>query len=91
VSTARRGRGDGPGRPAARPRGGGIEGDGLALGGSGDSLKFRDLRGQLEWYFVHFFGFFAGYRSVHLETDSNDHGRATIDYAGPYAGMGVKL
>jgi hypothetical protein len=68
-----------------------IEADGLAVGRSGDSLKFNDWRGQVEWYFVHFFGFFAGYRSVHLEADSDEHGRATIDYTGPYAGLGVKF
>jgi hypothetical protein len=58
---------------------------------SSDLADLKDYRAQLEWYFLHFFGFMVGYRSVHFAAETNSFGNATLDYKGPYAGLGVKF
>jgi hypothetical protein len=67
------------------------EADWISASEGGDHADFLDYRGQIEWYFLHFFGVFGGYRSVHCEVDTEDFGRADLTYAGPYAGLGVKF
>jgi hypothetical protein len=57
----------------------------------GDKADFLDYRAQIEWYFLHFFGVFGGYRSVHVDVTTEDFGSADLTYAGPYAGLGVKF
>ena len=57
----------------------------------GDKADFLDYRAQIEWYFLHFFGVFGGYRSVHFDVTTEDFGKADLTYAGPYAGLGVKF
>jgi len=57
----------------------------------GDKADFLDYRAQIEWYFLHFFGLFGGYRSVHFDVTTEDFGHADLTYAGPYAGLGVKF
>jgi hypothetical protein len=57
----------------------------------GDKADFFDYRAQIEWYFLHFFGVFGGYRNVHFDVTTEDFGHADLTYAGPYAGLGVKF
>ena len=65
--------------------------DWLSASDGDDHADFLDYRAQIEWYFLHFFGVFGGYRSVHVEVDTGDFGRADLTYEGPYAGLGVKF
>jgi hypothetical protein len=58
---------------------------------SSDLGDLRDYRAQLEWYFLHVFGIMVGYRSLHFAAETNAFGNATLDYKGPYAGLGVKF
>jgi hypothetical protein len=68
-----------------------LEGDGVDATVSGDHIRFVDWRGQLEWYFLHFFGVVVGYRSVDANVRTQEDGEVDIRYKGPYAGLGVKF
>ncbi|HET8947445.1 MAG TPA: hypothetical protein VFQ07_10715, partial [Candidatus Polarisedimenticolia bacterium] len=67
------------------------EADWISASDGDDHADFLDYRAQIEWYFLHFFGVFGGYRSVHFDVETEDFGRADLTYAGPYAGLGVKF
>jgi hypothetical protein len=68
-----------------------VEGEYFHASNSSDLADLKDYRAQLEWYFLHVFGFMVGYRSVHFAAETNSFGNATLDYKGPYAGLGVKF
>jgi hypothetical protein len=67
------------------------EADWFSGSDGGDIADFLDYRAQIEWYFLHFFGVFGGYRSVHYDVTTDDFGKVDLTYAGPYAGLGVKF
>lgn len=68
-----------------------LEGDGVSATVSGDHIRFVDWRAQVEWYFLHFFGVVAGYRSIDADVRTESDGEVDIQYKGPYAGLGVKF
>ncbi|HXH28744.1 MAG TPA: hypothetical protein VNL37_06845 [Candidatus Polarisedimenticolia bacterium] len=67
------------------------EADGLSVNVSGNSVDTLDARVQLEYYFMHVFGLFGGYRSFHASVDANDFGHVENRYQGPYVGLAVKF
>jgi len=67
------------------------EADGLSVTVSGNSVDILDARLQLEYYFLHSFGVFAGYRTFSFKAESGDYGHVDTSYDGPYIGLGLKF
>ena len=67
------------------------EADALGVAVSGNDVNIRDARLQLEYYFAHFFGLYAGYRSFRFDVKSDDFGTVDATFKGPYFGLGVKF
>lgn len=65
--------------------------DGLAVTVSGEEVDTIDARLQVEKYFAHVIGIFAGYRSFRFDVDSDDFGSANITFDGYYAGLGLRF
>ncbi len=65
--------------------------DGVGIAASGNEIDMLDARLQVEYYFLHSFGIFAGYRMFEFEIDSDDFGRVDSSFEGVYAGLGLKF
>ncbi len=65
--------------------------DGAGVSVSGNEINILDARVQVEYYFLHSFGIFAGYRMFDFEVDSDDFGRIDSSFEGAYAGLGLKF
>jgi len=65
--------------------------DGLSVNVSGNKVDVFDARLQIEYYFLHSFGVFGGYRSFSFNAESDDFGFVDASYDGPYVGLGLKF
>ncbi len=65
--------------------------DGMAVTVSGNEIDILDARLQIEYYFMHSFGIFAGYRSFRFDVVSDDFGSVNSTFDGAYIGLGLKL
>src|SRR5262245_24031444 len=54
---------------------------------SGTHVDVLDGRAQIEIYFAHVLGFFAGYRQFHFEVEGEGLGTIEHTFKGPHAGM----
>ncbi len=54
-------------------------------------MSDRTCRLQVEYYFLHSFGIFGGYRSFTFDVDANDYGHVESNFKGPYLGLGLKF
>ncbi|MFQ5877117.1 MAG: hypothetical protein ACE5JH_05430 [Acidobacteriota bacterium] len=74
--------------PGFRIRG---EVNGISATVSGTSVDVFDARIQMEYYFAHSFGVFAGYRDFDFDVDSGDFGAVDVSFEGVYLGLGLKF
>lgn len=65
--------------------------DGVGVNISGNKIDMLDARVQIEYYFLHSFGVFAGYRMFEFEIDAEDFGRIDSSFDGVYAGLALKF
>ena len=68
-----------------------VEANGFSANLGGNEIDLIDARAQVEYYFLHFFGAFAGYRSYHFKIDANDFGHVESNFDGAYFGLGLKF
>jgi hypothetical protein len=67
------------------------EADGLSVNVGGNGVDILDARLQMEYYFLHSFGVFGGYRSYRMSINASDFGHVENNYQGPYLGLGLKF
>ncbi len=65
--------------------------NGVAIDVGGNAVDIFDARLQVEYYFLHSFGIFGGYRSFSFDVDANDFGHVESSFKGPYLGLGLKF
>jgi hypothetical protein len=68
-----------------------VEANGLSLDFGGNTIDLVDARAQIEYYFMHFFGAFAGYRVYRLDLEAEDFGHLESNFDGAYFGLGFKF
>ena len=67
------------------------EADVMSVTVSGNKVDILDARLQAEYYFAHFVGLFAGYRTYSFDVEADDFGLVDAEFDGIYAGLGVKF
>jgi len=67
------------------------EANGLSVTVSTNKVRIMDARLQIEHYFAHSLGIFAGYRSFRFNVESTDFGSVESTFKGAYAGLGFKF
>jgi hypothetical protein len=65
--------------------------DGMGLSVSGNDVDIFDARFQIEYYFMHSFGIFAGYRTYSFDIVAEDFGTVNSSFDGAYAGLALKF
>jgi hypothetical protein len=68
-----------------------VEANGMSAKVSGTSVDILDARAQIEFYFAHVVGVFAGYRTFRFTIDDDDFGQIDSTFDGPYLGLGLKF
>jgi hypothetical protein len=68
-----------------------VEANGVSLDFSGNTIDLIDARAQIEYYFLHAFGVFAGYRTYRFEIDADDFGHLESEFDGAYFGLAFKF
>jgi len=67
------------------------EANGVSVKVSGNDVDILDARAQIEFYFAHVVGLYAGYRTYRLNIDAEDFGVVDSTAKGPYFGLGLKF
>lgn len=67
------------------------EANGMSLEFSGNDVDILDARVQVEYYFLHAFGAFVGYRTYRFNVDAEDFGVIDSSSDGAYFGLGLKF
>jgi hypothetical protein len=67
------------------------EASGVSATVSGNDIDILDARAQIEYYFAHVLGLYAGYRSYRFNLDAEDFGVVDATSKGPYVGFGLKF
>jgi hypothetical protein len=65
--------------------------DGMGVSVSGNDVDTIDARFQIEYYFMHSFGIFAGYRTYSFDIVTEDFGTVNSEFDGAYAGLALKF
>ena len=65
--------------------------NGVSVKVSGNDVDILDARAQIEYYFAHVVGLYAGYRSYRFNIDAEDFGLVDATAKGPYFGFGLKF